>query len=96
MKWPRFKRSVTIESVPIRITDEIRVRHIIEKKPYPRPTRVWLTFRNRDGQIFQGTPNYIYGQKVMLYPVPLYWITGQQGDNMNVDMELNLEYDDRS
>lgn len=94
MKWPWSRRilPVEVEPIPLRMSP-ITVNHIIERKPQPKPTRIWITFRNDNGEIWQGGPQSIYGQKVMLYPVPLSWITGKPDYGNAIQMELNLEYD---
>lgn len=78
--------------IAIRISEPIR--YIVEHKPHPRPTRIWITFRNQMGERFEGAPSYVYGRSVMLYPVPLTWLTGDHPDfrGIQVQMELNLEY----
>lgn len=85
---------VTSNPILIRLTEPIKF--IVEHKPYPRPTRIWITFRNQMGEQFQGAPSFIYGRSVMLYPVPLTWLTGDHPDfrGIQVQMELNLEYDE--
>lgn len=80
--------------IAIRIAEPIK--YIVEHKPHPKPTRVWITFRNQMGELYQGTPIALYGRTTMLYPVPLSWLTGNTYHNgIQVQMQLNLEYDER-
>jgi len=81
-------------AIPIRTVGPIQIEHTHTYKPKPRPTRVWITFRNGYGEIWQGSPVPIYARKTMLYPVPLSWLTGKNTDNQQIQMELNLEYDE--
>ena len=106
MKWPHRKPREVIVNIggtdpvnglafPVNVVhSRLEVHHVIERKPYPMPTRVWCVYRNRNGELYQGSPVAIFGRQVMMYPVPLSWITGRHEDiAIQMEMELRFEYE---
>lgn len=103
MKWP-FRKQHPPELIPINVRIEgsrdnyatIKVDHTITHKPHPRPTRFWFIITNEMGYRWQSTPSQIYGKTSMPINLPVEWITGNKDEHSQVQITMELEYDERN
>lgn len=80
---------LAVESVP-----EIRVKHVIEHKPKPRPTVIQPIISGGDGREMRTPPiNCEMRHSVPVY-FPMSWLTGRDEDiSKQCALRLELHYD---
>jgi hypothetical protein len=93
--FKRHLRSVPPQAMHVSVMTfpDITVKHTIERKPQPVPTTIQFIFRRPDGFLFQGIPSPLYGDRTMMYPFPLQWLTGRVEDNEQVEVQCVLSYE---
>lgn len=92
MKW--FKRKIK-EPMILRVAHTpVTVHHQIQKEPDPKPTTIWLTISDNNGQSYRTVPVRPYGRETMMQSFPLSWITGNADDNhQQVRVDIGMDYE---
>lgn len=72
---------------------EVTIRHVIEKKPDPRPVRLWLVIMDADlGRRYQTIAVPVNGRQSLPLDIPMGFMTGDANDHRSVRIQAELEY----